>query len=181
MQGVTATLTAHPAQGYALASWTKNGVVVGSRNTIQVTVGTDANDYVANFDDEANVLVVKEYTVNPANGTLSSGTSKYSTWTSTDTQPALTLKATNASGAAVYAISALSSSYKAYATAYDSSDKAHTNITYTLSVPEGYVITNYLMTYNVGTAGQISLNGELLNATGDIFIVTLLIASNTNL
>ena len=167
MQGVTATLTAHPAQGYALASWTKNGVVVGSRNTIQVTVGTDANEYVANFDDEANVLVVKEYTVNPANGSLSGGTSKYSTWTSTDTQPALTLKATNASGAAVYAISALSSSYKAYATAYDSSDKAYTNITYTLSVPEGYVITNYLMTYNVGTAGQISLNGELLNATGD--------------
>ena len=167
MQGVTATLTAHPAQGYALANWTKDDVVVGSRTTLEVKVGTDANDYVANFDDEANVLVVKEYTVNPANGSLSGGTSKYSTWTSTDTQPALTLKATNASGAAVYAISALSSSYKAYATAYDSSDKAHTNITYTLSVPEGYVITNYLMTYNVGTAGQISLNGELLNATGN--------------
>ena len=39
-------------------------MVVGARNTIQVTVGTDANDYVANFDDEANVLVEKDCTFN---------------------------------------------------------------------------------------------------------------------
>ena len=167
-EGATATLTAHPADGYALASWTKNGVIVSAKNTIQVTVGTDANDYVANFDEAANVLVNKDYVVNPTNGSLSDGISKYSTWTSTDNQPALTLKATNASGAAVYAMSALTSSYKAYATAYDSSDKAHTTVTYTLSVPEGYVIKNYTMTYVVGdaNANQITLNGTLLSSAG---------------
>ena len=165
-EGTKATLTAHPADGYALASWTKNGVIVGTKNPIQVTVGESGNDYVANFDDAANVLINKDYVINPANGSLSDGTSKYSTWTSTDTQPALTLKATNADGAAVYAISALTSSYKCYATAYDSSEKAHTSITYTLSVPEGYVIKSYTMTYVVGTANQITLNGSLLSSTG---------------
>jgi hypothetical protein len=96
MQGITATLTAHPAQGYALANWTKNGVVVGSRNTIQVTVGTDANDYVANFADESTVTIVKDYTISSTTGELTNdGTSatKFSQWASTE-QPVLKLNAT---------------------------------------------------------------------------------------
>lgn len=167
MQGVTATLTAHPADGYALANWTKNGVVVGSRNTIEVTVGTDANDYVANFDDEANVLVVKDYVVNTTNGSLNNGSNKSSIWTSTDNQPTLTLKTTADNDVVVEGMSVSSGNHKFYATAYDvNATKAYTNVTYTLSVPEGYVIKDYTMTYIVRTANQISLNGELLTSTG---------------
>lgn len=170
IEGTKATLTAHPAEGYVLASWTKNGDVVGTKNPIQVSVGESDNDYVANFDEASNVVVVKDYIINPDNGLLNT-TGKSSVWTSKDTQPTLTLKATNANGAAVNAISALTSSYKFYATAYDSNDKAHTSITYTLSVPEGYVIKEYIMTYVVGTANQITLNGSLLSSTGtfDLF------------
>ena len=166
--GATATLTATPATGYAFVSWTKNGEVVGTNNPIQVKVGESGNDYVANFDEASNVVVVKNYVVNPTNGSLNNGTAKSSVWTSTDTQPALTLKATGANDVAVNAISALTSSYKCYATAYDASDKAYTNITYTLSVPEGYVIKDYVMTYVVAASyvNKITLNGTLLSSAG---------------
>ena len=165
--GATATLTAHPVQGYALASWTKGGEIVGSRNTIEVTVGTDANEYVANFDAEANVLVVKDYVVNTTNGSLNNGSNKSSIWTSTDNQPTLTLKTTADNDVVVEGMSVSSGNHKFFATAYDvNATKAYTNVTYTLSVPEGYVIKDYTMTYIVRTANQISLNGELLTSTG---------------
>ncbi|MBR3907243.1 MAG: C10 family peptidase [Bacteroidaceae bacterium] len=158
MQGVTATLTAHPAQGYALANWTKNGEVVGSRNTIQVTVGTDANDYVANFDDEANVIVTTDCTVSPTTGELNNGTSKSSTWTSNDFS-GFTLTATSNSSPS-NSISTVNGQHKFYAFDYFQSAA----VTYTLSVPDGYVITGYSMTFTKSTE-SITVSNSTSSAT----------------
>ena len=162
MNGATATLTAHPADGYALANWTKNDVVVGSRNTLEVKVGTDANDYVANFDDEANVLVVKEYTVNPANGSLSGGTSKCSTWTAADCPAGLKIKTKNSNDKAINSITEFEGGHKFYAGGLiEGTETSHTSpTTYTLSVDDGYIITGYHMTYYPSTANKVTLTNE---------------------
>ena len=139
LQGVTATLTAHPADGYALASWTKNGVVVGSRNTIQVTVGTDANDYVANFDDEANVLVEKDCTFKISDVATSGVSGSYcSTWTTSD---GIVLSCTKGSEPA-YALSTTVNTFFAKAPV-GNSETLVSDITYTLTAPAGYVIKSY--------------------------------------
>ena len=133
-EGVTATLTAYPAEGYALASWTKNGVVVGSKNTLQVTVGTDANDYVANFDDEANVTVIQDYTINATSGTELT-TTKVQEWAfnaNNDYPAALKLTSTTESINTNNAGDCIQLYLMSGTTAI-----------YTLSVPEDYVITEY--------------------------------------
>ena len=181
--GATATLTAHPVQGYALASWTKNDVVVGSRNTIEVTVGTDANDYVANFDDEANVYVTKDYIVNPTTGNLNNGTSKSSTWTynTSDEYPAeLTIKATDSNGSLVTSIANKTSGTSGHilksSDFIENTSTASTAPTkYTLSVREGYVITGYEITYYPYN-GSITVNNEFghnetaTNSSNDYYI-----------
>ena len=147
MQGVTATLTAHPAQGYALANWTKNGVVVGSRTTLEVKVGTDANDYVANFDDEANVYVIKDYIISPSTVGLT-GSSKESVvnyQTSDEYPAALSLASTATNGTSLSAMSRISDDQiRLYA--YDQATSS-TTVKYTLSVPDGYQITEYKFDY----------------------------------
>ena len=149
MQGATATLTAHPAQGYALASWTKNGEIVGTKNTLQVKVGTSDNDYVANFDDEANVYVTKDYIISPSTVGLT-GTYKESVvnYVTSDEYPAaLSLASTATNGTSLSAMSRISDDQiRLYA--YDQATSS-TTVKYTLSVPDGYQITEYKFDYSI--------------------------------
>ena len=149
--GATATLTAHPADGYALASWTKNGVVVGTKNSIQVTVGTDANDYVANFAEASTVTVIQDYIINATSGTALT-TTKVQEWAfnaNNDYPAALKLTSatesinTNNAGDCIqlYLMSG-------------------TTATYTLSVPEDYVITKYTIRCKTSSTYITSIAAE---------------------
>ena len=152
LQGVTATLTAHPADGYALASWTKGGVIVGTRNTLQVPVGTSGNDYVANFADASTVTVIQDYTINATSGTkLTTGT-KVQEWVfnrNNDypaelklTSTALSINTNNAGDCIqLYLV-----------------DK--TSETFTLSVPEDYVITKYTIRCKTSSTYITSIAAE---------------------
>ncbi|MBR4848474.1 MAG: C10 family peptidase [Bacteroidaceae bacterium] len=138
-EGTKATLTAHPADGYALASWTKNGVIVGTKNPIQVTVGESGNEYVANFDDAANVQVEKTCTFKISDVTTSGVSGDYcSTWTTSD---GIVLSCTKGSEPA-YALSIKVNTFFAKAPV-GSSETLVSDITYTLTAPEGYVIKSY--------------------------------------
>ena len=166
--GATATLTAYPADGYALASWTKNGVVVGSRNTIEVKVGTSENDYVANFDLASNVLVVKDYILNPSTvgftGSSKVGVVTYQT--SEEYPAALSLASTKTDGTSLNSISKYNDEeFRMYA--YDQVS-ATSSIKYTLSVPEGYIITEYSFEYYLNSTSypcSISCNSVTTQAT----------------
>ena len=138
-EGTKATLTAHPAEGYALASWTKNGVIVGTKNPIQVTVGESGNDYVANFDDAANVQIEKTCTFKISDVTTSGANGSYcSTWTTSD---GIVLNCTKGSEPA-YALSTSVNTF--FATApVGNSETLVSDITYTLTAPEGFVIKSY--------------------------------------
>ena len=132
--GVTATLTAHPVDGYALANWKKGGEIVGTSNTLQISVGTSDNDYVANFDDEANVTVIKDYVVNVNSGTGLT-IDKINEWafnTNNDYPAALRLASTTASINTNNARDCI----QLYLVGKESE-------IFTLSVPEDYVITEY--------------------------------------
>ena len=138
-EGTKATLTAHPADGYALANWTKNGVIVGTKNPIQVTVGESGNDYVANFDDAANVQIEKTCTFNISSVTTSGVSGSYcSTWTTSD---GIVLNCTKGSEPA-YALSTTVNTFFAKAPV-GNSETSVSDITYTLTAPEGYVIKSY--------------------------------------
>ena len=138
-EGTKATLTAHPVDGYALANWTKNGVVVGTKNPIQVTVGESGNDYVANFDDEANVLVEKDCTFNISSVEISGANGSYcSTWTTSD---GIVLSCSKGSEPA-YALSTTVNTFFAKAPV-GNSETLVSDITYTLTAPAGYIIKSY--------------------------------------
>ena len=138
-ENFTATLTAHPAQGYALANWTKNGVIVGTKNTLQVKVGASDNDYVANFDDEANVLVEKDCTFNISSVEISGANGSYcSTWTTSD---GIVLSCSKGSEPA-YALSTTVNTFFAKAPV-GNSETLVSDITYTLTAPAGYIIKSY--------------------------------------
>ncbi len=139
LQGVTATLTAHPADGYALASWTKGGVIVGTRNTLQVPVGTSGNDYVANFDNEENVIVEKDCTFKISDVATSGVSGSYcSTWTTSD---GIVLSCSKGSEPA-YALSTTVNTFFAKAPV-GNSETLVSDITYTLTAPAGYIIKSY--------------------------------------
>ena len=181
MQGVTATLTAHPAQGYALASWTKNGVVVGSRTTLQVPVGTDANDYVANFDDEANVYVIKDYIISPSTVGLT-GSSKESVvnyQTSDEYPAALSLASTATNGTSLSAMSRISDDQiRLYA--YDQATSS-TTVKYTLSVPDGYQITEYKFDYSLNSTSYpctITYSGGTISPNNTTWTSSPVIVNN---
>ena len=138
-EGTKATLTAHPADGYALASWTKNGVVVGTKNPIQVAVSESGNDYVANFDNEENVIVEKTCTFKISDVTTSGVNGSYCrTWTTSD---GIVLSCTKGSEPA-YALSTSVNTFFAKAPV-GNSETLVSDITYTLTAPEGFVIKSY--------------------------------------
>ena len=139
IEGTKATLTAHPADSYALANWTKNGVIIGTKNPIQVTVGESGNDYVANFDEASNVQIEKTCTFKISDVTTSGISGSYcSTWTTGD---GIVLSCTKDSEPA-YALSTSVNTFFAKA-AVGNSETLVSGITYTLTAPEGYVIKSY--------------------------------------
>ena len=162
-EGTQATLTATANSGYAFTHWSKGTETISTENVCVVTVGADNNDYVANFTVAA-APTVAEYEISPSTGTLNNGTSKSSEWTftTTDEFPAeLTIAATS-NNTAVNAMSINSGKFKYYAHAWDNNDKAYTNIQYTLSVPKGYIITEYNITYWVSSThkGKVTVKNE---------------------
>ena len=163
-EGTKATLTAHPAEGYALANWTKNGVIVGTKNPIQVTVGESDNDYVANFDDEANVQIEKDCTFNISNVTTGGISGSYcSTWTTSD---GIVLSCTKGSEPA-YALSTSVNTFFAKATV-GNSETMVSDITYTLTAPEGYVIKSYSFrgaSANNSYTIDVTIGGNTTNVT----------------
>ena len=163
-EGTKATLTAHPAQGYALANWTKNGVIVGTKNPIQVTVGESGNDYVANFDDEANVLVEKDCTFNISSVEISGANGSYcSTWTTSD---GIVLSCSKGSEPA-YALSTTVNTFFAKAPV-GNSETLVSDITYTLTAPEGYVIKSYSFkgkSSNSSYTIDVTVGGNTTNVT----------------
>ena len=162
-EGTLVTLTAKANDGYAFSHWSKGEEIISTENTFKATVGADNNDYVANFTVAA-APVVAEYEISPSTGTLNNGTSKSSEWTFTTTAelPAeLTITATS-NNTAVNAMSINSGKFKYYAHAWDNSEKPYTNIQYTLSAPEGYIITEYNITYWVSSShtGKVTVKNE---------------------
>ena len=139
IEGTKATLTAHPADGYALANWTKNGVIIGTKNPIQVTVGESGNDYVANFDEASNVQIEKTCTFEISDVTTSGISGSYcSTWTTGD---GIVLSCTKDSEPA-YALSTSVNTFFAKAPV-GNSETLVSDITYTLTAPAGYIIKSY--------------------------------------
>ena len=170
LKNAKATLTAHPADGYALANWTKNGEIVGSKNSIQVVVAESDNDYVANFDDASNVYVTKDYIIAP-NTVGFTGSSKVDvvTYQTSDEYPAaLSLASTTTDGVSLFAMSRISDEQmKLYA--YDQAT-SNTAIRYILSVPDGYVITEYKFEYslnNISYPCSISYSGGTISSPTD--------------
>ena len=132
-------LSTYTAIGYALANWTKNGVIVGTKNPIQVTVGESGNDYVANFDDASNVQIEKTCTFKISDITTSGINGNYcSTWTTSD---GIVLNCTKGSEPA-YALSTSVNTFFAKAPV-GNSETLVSDITYTLTAPDGYVIKSY--------------------------------------
>ena len=129
----------------------------------KVTVSADNNDYVANFAVSA-APIVTEYEISPSTGTLNNGTSKSSEWTftTTDEFPAELTITTTSNSTAVNAMSINSGKFKYYAHAWDNNEKPYTNIQYTLSAPEGYIITEYDITYWVSSShkGKVTVKNE---------------------
>lgn len=158
----SAVLTAVPAVGYSFSHWSKNGVSVSTDMDYKVVVGESGNEYLAHFMQAESDTPAVEYEVGLSTGYVSGSSdgAKNSTWIHivTDEKPApLELKTTSGL-TEVYALSGSYNRYYAYA--YDCNDKGHGNITYTLSVPEGYHITGYDMAYWVPTShkGQVTVS-----------------------
>ena len=179
-EGSTATLTAVANEGYIFVNWTKDGEVAGTESTVKVTVGAN-NNYVANFIEYSGPTTA-EYTISPTTGTLTNGTSKSSSWTFTKTSecPAeLTLQ--SACGTtAVNAMSINSGILQLYAFDYD----MQSGITYTLGVPNGYLIIGYELTYKMGSSFNITIENETMKQTAtrsdQIFTATGLSTTSTS-
>ncbi len=241
-EGQNITLRTTNNSGYTFSHWSKNGEVISEQETCTVKVGTDANNYVANYNaisttETIDVTVTYDSTMGSvtyggntvgtsiapykysevtltatakdgcmftgwtvANGTettkytttditfiaknsievtanfaLAGGeysmlkdnikvsgdvrNNIYSTWTydieKDPSKPAaIELKTTNGS-TEVCALASTSNRF--YAGAYNAAGSRYSNITYTLTAPEGFVITGYKLTYVV----QASYTGQV--------------------
>ncbi|MBQ7819670.1 MAG: C10 family peptidase [Bacteroidales bacterium] len=154
------TLTATANSGYTFSGWsiTNNGTTKNVATKDITFIATNNTEITATF-----TLSVADYVVSHATGTKTNASgARSSTWTytTTETNPvALQLTSTNGS-TEVYG---LSNSYdRYYAYAYDSNTTGYSTVTYTLSVPEGYVITGYDMTYWVSSShkGQVTVAND---------------------
>jgi hypothetical protein len=181
IEGSQATLTAKANDGYIFSHWSKGAETISTESTCKVTVDANDNDYVANFIEYSGPTTA-EYTISPTTGTLTNGTSKSSSWTFTKTSecPAeLTLQ--SACGTtAVNAMSINSGILQLYAFDYD----MQSGITYTLGVPNGYLITGYELTYKMGSSYKITIENETMKQTAtrsdQIFTATGLSTTNTS-
>ena len=66
MEGMTATLTATPSDGYTFNNWTENGVIVSSSNIYSFTVNSD-RILVANFTEGGGNHWIPDMTIYPNN------------------------------------------------------------------------------------------------------------------
>lgn len=181
IEGSQATLTAKANDGYIFSHWSKGAETISTESTCKVTVDANDNDYVANFIEYSGPTTA-EYTISPTTGTLTNGTSKSSSWTFTKTSecPAeLTLQ--SACGTtAVNAMSINSGILQLYAFDYD----MQSGITYTLSVPNGYLIIGYELTYKMGSSYNITIENETMKQTAtrsdQIFTATGLSTTSTS-
>ena len=154
------TLVATPIEGYIFSGW-------------KVEEGTSSRDVFTNeltFLAKNGIKITAEFTLAVVDYVVSHGTgentnangARSSTWTykTSSTNPVPLQLKTTSGGSEVYG---LSNSYERYyAYAYDSEETGHATVTYTLSVPEGYVITGYNMTYWVSSShkGQVTVSNE---------------------
>ena len=162
IEGSQATLTAKANDGYIFSHWSKGAETISTESTCKVTVDANDNDYVANFIEYSGPTTA-EYTISPTTGTLTNGTSKSSSWTFTKTSecPAeLTLQSA-CETTAVNAMSINSGILQLYAFDYD----MQSGITYTLGVPNGYLITGYELTYKMGSSYNITIENETMKQT----------------
>lgn len=179
-EGSTATLTAVANEGYTFINWTKDGEVAGTESTVKVTVGAN-NNYVANFIEYSGPTTA-EYTISPTTGTLTNGTSKSSSWTFTKTSecPAELSLQSACGTTAVNAMSINSGILQLYAFDYD----MQSGITYTLGVPNGYLIIGYELTYKMGSSFNITIENETMKQTAtrsdQIFTATGLSTTSTS-
>ena len=158
------TLKATPVEGYTFSGWkVEEGTNSYYVYTQDLTlVAKNGIIVTAEF-----TLAVVDYVVSNSTGTKTNASgSRSSIWTynPTSTNP-VALQLTSTSG--VTEVYGLSNTYERYyAYAYDSATTGHTPVTYTLSVPEGYVITGYNITYWVSSyyIGQVTIsNGTTTN------------------
>ena len=179
---------------YMFVNWTLNGTEVVSEDaTFTAAVTADAT-YTANFkaveivepvvgtyyriaydfevpvEPAAKVAAARaadaKYTVTPLNGGMNNSTyTKTSEWVSAETTPVtLRLIATTEKGDAIEGIQRYSDAVFKLMTSMDNST---TTIKYTLSVPEGYIISNYSFQYNQRYSNNITFeyNGNVVPVT----------------
>ena len=180
-EGSQVTLTAKANDGYIFSHWSKGAETISTENICKVTVDANGNDYVANFTEYSGPTTA-EYTISPTTGTLTNGTSKSSTWTFTKTSecPAeLTLQ--SACGTtAVNAMKINSGILQLYAFDYD----MQSGMTYTLGVPDGFLITGYELTYKMGSSYNITIENETMKQiatkSDQVFTATGLSTTSTS-
>lgn len=159
------TLTATPADGYIFTGWTvtKGTESTNNSGTSLTFVATGEMSVTANF-----ALAVQDYVVNPTTGTLNNGTNRSSVWTFTtvgDFTAALSISATDSNGNVVNSItnktSGTAGHYFAPSGIIANTETPSSSPTiYTISVPNGYKITGYAITYYPEN-GSITLTNEL--------------------
>ena len=180
-EGSQVTLTAKANDGYIFSHWSKGAETISTESICKVTVDANGNDYVANFTEYSGPTTA-EYTISPTTGTLTNGTSKSSTWTFTKTSecPAeLTLQ--SACGTtAVNAMNINSGTLQLYAFDND----MQSGMTYTLGVPEGFLITGYELTYKMGSSYNITIENETMKQiatrSDQVFTATGLSTTSTS-
>ena len=143
-QNSEVTLVATPLDGYVFNGWT-------------VTKGTNSTNYAGNeltfvatgdMSVEANFsTAIATYYISEATGTLENSTSsRYTTWSSSEVSGLYLTASYNSN--AVEAISFNGDQVKLISAIYEDKTSTHKSpVTYTLSAPNGYVITAYSMTY----------------------------------
>ncbi len=147
-ESTEATLTATASNGYTFSHWSKGETTISTENICKVIVEASDNDYIANFV-ASSAPVSAEYKVSPSTGTFTFIEEKSPKWTfsTTDEYPAeLTLQA--ACGTTpVNSMNAVSGMMQLYAFDYN----MQSGITYTLAVPEGYLIKGYELKFKKGS------------------------------
>ncbi len=192
-----ATITATPNDGFKFVNWTKGTDVVSTKATYTIAAidaieNLEDVEYIANFieAEEAEPGIYYRfayefpaaaaasaartgatraagdvtYTLTPKDGGMTSG-SKTSEWISSEINSlAIRMVSTTANGDAIEGIQRYSDAVFKLMTSVTS---PITTIKYTLSAPDGYIISNYSFQYNQRSANNITFryDGNEINIT----------------